>query len=220
MTWYKNKTLQVFIIIFLHMSILDFFHVGSKGAVFFVEESLRLHTILIHLGVALESDKRNLGLLRELAEQNKLSSEDKALVLETIPWTCAIEDRQVTYDGEEHNLIELLKKNKDHFVIKAAVGYQGTNVFVGKFLSDDSWENAIEFGIKEKKFIAQEFSDSLNFMAPNAQSKWSEHKLIWGSFGFGEEYGGVWVRMSANQNDGGVINCATGAMVAIVYETI
>jgi len=37
------------------MSILDFFHVGSKGAVFFVEESLRPHTILIHLGVALAS---------------------------------------------------------------------------------------------------------------------------------------------------------------------
>lgn len=172
-----------------------------------------------HLGVVLERDKRNLGLLRELAEQNKFSPDDNALVLESIPWTYAVENRQVTYKGETHHLIELLKNNKDQFVIKAAVGYQGIDVFVGKFLSDEAWEDAIAFGIKEKKFIAQEFSDSQNFMAPNTQNEWSEHKLIWGSFGFGEVYGGVWVRMSAVKTDVGVINSATGAVEAIVYES-
>lgn len=172
-----------------------------------------------HLGIELERDKRNLGLLRELAEQNKLSPEDKALVLEAIPWTYAVENRQVTYNDEEYNLLELLKNNKDKFVIKAAVGYQGVDVFVGKFLSDESWEDAIAFGVKEKKFIAQEFSDSLSIMAPDTQNKWSEHKIIWGSFGFGEVYGGVWVRMSAVKTDVGVINSATGAVEAIVYES-
>lgn len=172
-----------------------------------------------HLGVALESDKRNLGLLRELAEQNKLSLEDKALVLEAIPWTYTLEDRQVNYNGEAHNLIELLKNNKDQFVLKAAVGYRGIDVFVGKFQNQARWEEIIQMAMKEKIFIAQEFSQSIDVLAPNPNNEWKAHKLIWGAFGFGKKYGGAWVRMSNNQNDDGVINSATGASVALVYET-
>ncbi|WP_306352356.1 hypothetical protein [Flavobacterium sp. '19STA2R22 D10 B1'] len=173
-----------------------------------------------HLGVILERDKRNLGLLRELAEQDKFSLEDKALILETIPWTYAVEEREVLFKEEKYNLIDLLKNNKDQFVIKVAFGYQGIDVFVGKFLSNESWEEAIALAINEKKMIAQEFSDSLDIMAPDSQNNWAAHKLIWGSFGFGEIYGGVWVRMSAVQTNSGVINSATGAVEAIVYESL
>ncbi len=172
-----------------------------------------------HLGISISRDKKNLALLRELAENQKFSVEDNKLILDSIPWTSIVKDSFATYKNEEYNLLELLKEKKDQFVIKAANGAQGEDVFIGKFSSAKKWDEIIRNALDKNNFIAQEFSDSINFLAPDVSNEWTPHKLIWGSFGFGKRYGGVWVRMSAVKTDVGVINSATGAVEAIVYES-
>ena len=172
-----------------------------------------------HLGISILRDKKNLALLRELAENQRFSVANNKLILESIPWTSIIKDGCTTYKNEEYNLLELLKEEKDQFVIKAANGAQGEDVFIGKFSSGKKWEQIIQLALEKNNFIAQEFSDSINFLAPDGCNEWTPHKLIWGSFGFGKIYGGVWVRMSAVKTDVGVINSATGAVEAIVYES-
>jgi hypothetical protein len=173
-----------------------------------------------HVGLAMLGDKRNLAILRELAQAGKFSPEDNELMLKNIPWTSPVEDKKITFKDKEYHLPELLNDNKDKFVIKAARGYQGKDVFVGKFLTDSEWQEALEIALKSGVFIAQEFSDSVSFLAPNEQNEWTPHKLIWGAFGFGEFYGGAWVRMSEVKTDVGVINSATGAVEAIVFEIL
>ncbi len=171
-----------------------------------------------HLANEFLKDKRNLALLIELAQQKKFSEEDNQLILNHIPWTQTIDDRTIMYKGEQYNLLELLSAKKDEFVIKVAVGSQGQDVFVGKYCTEQEWEDKISLAQGKTPFIAQEFSESMDFWAPNSNNQWTPHKLIWGAFGFGKIYGGVWVRMSASTNDAGVINSATGAVEAIVYE--
>jgi len=171
-----------------------------------------------HLGLKMMGDKRNLAILLELAHDGKFSPEENELVLKNVPWTVFIENKKILFKNEEYNLLELLKSKKEQFVIKVARGYQGKDVFVGKFNTDDEWQEAIDLALSTNAFIAQEFSESIDFMAPNGQNNWTPHKLIWGSFGFGDSYGGVWVRMSEVKTDVGVINSATGAVEAIVFE--
>ncbi|WP_426094754.1 hypothetical protein [Flavobacterium sp. DSR2-3-3] len=171
-----------------------------------------------HLGLSMLGDKRNLSILLELAHNGKFSPEENALILKNIPWTSFIENKKIFFKDKEYNLLDLLKTDKDKFVIKVARGYQGKDVFIGKFSSGKEWEEALEIALKNDAFIAQEFSDSLDFSAPNRQNEWTPHKLIWGAFGFGDCYGGVWVRMSEERTDVGVINSATGAVEAIVFE--
>jgi len=171
-----------------------------------------------HLGMTLYADKRNLGLLVELAENNKFSKEENELILKNIPWSTELKEKDIIYHGRRFDLINFLKENKDKMVIKSANGYQGKDVFIGKFSTPEEWDNAIKVGLRETDFIVQEFCDSLDFLAPNKQNDWTPHKLIWGAFGFGNNYGGVWVRMSEVANDVGVINSATGAVEAIVFE--
>ena len=173
-----------------------------------------------HLGTSFLRDKKNLALLRELAEQKKFTPEDNTLILESIPWTSLINDNIIVYKDQKYKLLDLLLERKDHFVIKAANGAQGEDVFIGKFSTTEKWKEILEKALEKNNFIAQEFSDSMNFLAPDISNEWTPHKLIWGSFGFGKKYGGVWVRMSAIKTDVGVINSATGAVEAIVYETI
>lgn len=171
-----------------------------------------------HIGLSMLGDKRNLSLLLELAQKGKFSPEENALILKSIPWTSFVENKKAIFKNKEIDLTELLKTNKEQFVIKASRGYQGKDVFIGKFSNDSEWNEALETALKSGAFIVQEFSDSLGFSAPNVQNEWTPHKLIWGAFGFGDSYGGVWVRMSEVRTDVGVINSATGAVEAIVFE--
>ncbi|MEM6685367.1 MAG: hypothetical protein AAF617_06170 [Bacteroidota bacterium] len=197
--------------------ILDFALVDITPAIFraFINNKVYFPD---HPGTMFVGDKRNLALLRRLAVNNKFEAAENALILQYIPWTEIVEDVTVSYNGKSYEMLTLLRTHKDDFVIKISDGLQGNNVFVGKFLSSHEWEKAISQSLESKNYIAQKFSDSIALNAPNAKNEWIPHKLIWGAFGFGKTYGGTWVRMSANKNDSGIINSATGAVEAIVYE--
>jgi hypothetical protein len=172
-----------------------------------------------HLGVMYVRDKRNLALMRRLAEARKFNGIENDLVLEYVPWTEIIAaDASVTYEGKTQNIVTLLQTEKDKFVIKVIDGLQGDDVYIGKFLSTADWEKAIEKAVTTNKFIAQEFSDSLNLLAPDLEGNWVPQKLVWGAFGFGDIYGGTWVRMAPVKRSAGVINSAAGAVEALVYE--
>lgn len=172
-----------------------------------------------HLGTMFLGDKRNLGLLRRLAKEEAFSKTQNELILNHIPWTEIIEDTNVLYQGKSVPMVKLLKHNKDEFVVKIADGMQGNDVYVGKYMNNQEWNAAIIKAVEHGKFIAQKFSDSISLLAPDETKNWVPHKLVWGSFNFGAIYGGVWVRMSAIKNNSGVINSATGAVEAIVYES-
>ncbi|MDE1207110.1 hypothetical protein [Tenacibaculum larymnensis] len=171
------------------------------------------------IDIQMVEDKRNLAILRSLAEEKEFTDDENKLILDSIPYTEIVENKNVFYKGKEVNLLQLLKKNKNNFVVKDATGSQGKNVFVGKFMTIKEWDEAINYAVKNTKYIVQEFCDSIDFIAPNFQNEWSKHKLVWGAFGFGDIYGGVWVRMSEVKTDVGVINSAKGAVEAIVLET-
>ncbi|WP_046759075.1 hypothetical protein [Kordia jejudonensis] len=171
-----------------------------------------------HLGVMYVRDKRNLALMRRLANEGKYTEKENKLILECIPWTEIVTNATVTFQGKTHNIITLLKTQKDQFVVKIIDGLQGKDVFVGKFMTNADWETAIDEAVKSGKYIAQEFSDSLNLIAPTKEGDWVPQKLVWGSFGFGDIYGGSWVRMSPVKTTSGVINSATGAVEALVFE--
>jgi hypothetical protein len=165
-------------------------------------------------------DKRNLALLQALATDGKLEENDRRLVLTNIPWTVIVEEKQVDYEGEKHDLQLLLFNRKDEFVIKVADGLQGKDVHVGKFIDQDSWQKLLVKAFVSKKYIAQQYCKSESLKAPNLNNLWVPHTLVWGAFGFGNTYGGAWVRMSEASKDSGVINSATGATEGVVFECI
>ena len=172
-----------------------------------------------NLATHMYGDKRNLALLRLLAEEGKFSEADNQLLKKCMPWTVEFMDKVVDFKGEKHAVSDLIKR-KDEFVIKPFSGFQGKEVYVGKFLTEAEWKEAITENIGSGKFILQEFCDSILYLAPNINNEWTPHKLIWGMFGFDAMYGGVWVRMSEAATDVGVINSAKGAIEAIVYEIL
>ncbi|REH54913.1 hypothetical protein C7448_102446 [Tenacibaculum gallaicum] len=172
-----------------------------------------------HLGTTLLGDKRNLSILRILAQKKSFSEEINLLILKCIPWTELLKDENVMYNQKEVSFINLLKENKNLFVIKVANELQGSNVFVGKFMEQNDWNNTILEAIESKNYLVQEFCDSRTVFAPNEDDKWVPNRLILGAYGFGDIYGGVCARLSQiNKKETGVVNVASGAIGGLVYE--
>ena len=171
-----------------------------------------------HIGSRVMRDKRNLVILRTLATANMFSEKENKLILDIIPWTAILEEGYVDYQGNNCDLYTLLCAKKDAFVIKPANGFKGDDVYVGKSLTLEEWKKVVSTSIQTKSFIAQEYCESLSFLAPNKANQWVDHQLIWGAFGFGDSYGGVFARMAEPKKVKGVINGATGAISALVYE--
>lgn len=48
MTWFKNKAFYLFIVLLVHVSLLDLFFVTHKGPVFLFDENLEIKTIITH----------------------------------------------------------------------------------------------------------------------------------------------------------------------------
>lgn len=172
-----------------------------------------------HMGTTMLKDKRNLAILYQLALEDKFDETNNKLILDCIPWTTKLAYKEVKYKGVNYDIIDLLNSSKNEFVIKIADGLQGQDVYIGKDIDAVTWEEVISNSLRNKKFIVQQYCPSIDLLAPDHSNEWEPHKLVWGAFGFGKNYGGVWVRMTAKESGSEVINSATGAVEVIVYES-
>jgi hypothetical protein len=52
-TWFKNKTTQLFFVLWFHISLLNLFFVNRNGPVFLWQENSELNTLVTHFVTAL-----------------------------------------------------------------------------------------------------------------------------------------------------------------------
>ena len=79
MSFLKTKPVLLFLILWLHISLLDLFFVKYSGPVFYWAENLRGETILVHISLALVSVLFYLliGLMRNKFQVKKIKITDK-----------------------------------------------------------------------------------------------------------------------------------------------
>src|SRR5207253_8397825 len=75
-----------------------------------------------------------------------------------IPWTALVEERHVSRDGREVDLIPHLRANRDRFVIKPNDEYGGTGVTLGWETTEAEWDAALSRALAERSrgWVAQE----------------------------------------------------------------
>ncbi|MBB3228209.1 hypothetical protein FHW69_002844 [Luteibacter sp. Sphag1AF] len=163
-------------------------------------------------------DKRSLAIANNHKNTSLFNDEERRLIETHVPWSAAIVSGPVEFDGVTGDLETLLLERREDFVIKIARGSSGKDVYVGRFQPADVWQGVVRRAFSEGAWMAQEYCLSLPFYGQSGEEGYGIHDVIWGAFGFGTGYGGCWLRLMAKDAGDGVINSATGAMEAIVYE--
>ena len=72
-----------------------------------------------------------------------------------IPWTRKVEKVKTTFNGDEIDLLEYLRKNKDTFLLKPNDDYGGKGIVMGWEATQPEWETAIDEALKDS-FVVQE----------------------------------------------------------------
>jgi len=164
------------------------------------------------------ADKRSLAVLKNQRDNAAFSDADRATIDQFVPWGAALSPQQVFFEGKKQDLRTLVTCQRDKFVIKVARGSQGDDVFVGKHQPADDWQRIVDRAFSEGGWLVQECCLSLPFYGQTDEGGFGEFDVIWGVFGFGDSYGGCWLRLMPKDAGDGVINCAKGAEETIVYE--
>jgi hypothetical protein len=165
-------------------------------------------------------NKLMFAVAHEACELGLLTPDDTRAVQRYIPWTATLRERSAEWRGVRASLPDLLVANKEAFVLKQAESFGGRHVHVGRYTSRAEWTAAIAAGLSAGGWIAQEFRAPGKLLACHPTSGITAHELVWGVFGFGDQYGGAFVRARPVQGTNGVINSANGAIEHLVFEDL
>ncbi len=166
------------------------------------------------------SNKNNLALLSLYEDSDLYNDDEKSIIRDHIPWSRILERTTTSFKGETISLPDDLIGNRASFVIKPCQGAKGEGVFVGAFLSQKQWEDAVNAGVTEKGWLVQEYLDSKQYLYQYGDEGARPHDVVWGTFCFGQTYGGGFLRMMSREVEGatGVINSFQGSDVSFIFE--
>lgn len=164
-------------------------------------------------------DKRCLALLSQNQESDLFSAQERAQIKAYIPWTRELKPGKTEYQGGSFSIPEDLYRQRESWVLKKGNSLGGRDVYIGNALSKEEWLAAVEKATKEGGWIVQEFQKPKDLIFFNNLSKKPEpHKIAWGVFFFGPNYGGTWLRTMPSQSNAQIINSAKGASETSAWE--
>ena len=97
-------------------------------------------------------------MLTDEHRQDWFTSSEKEAIHRTVPWTRRVSDRTTTRNGERINLLEFIRRNRSHLVLKPNDDYGGHGVHFGAQLDEDEWDNVIQKAISAD-YIVQDALD-------------------------------------------------------------
>ena len=162
----------------------------------------------------LMANKGVLALLWSFVEEGRLSDEHSSLVKKLIPPTKFV----------SAHAIGPLTEGKDDWVLKPIDGFAGKGIFCGRDLSPEEWKSAlsrISSQLPLNSYVAQRYAapgiGNAELADINGEILIQSSRLLWGTFVFGQEYLGTFIRAKPDHGSS-IINHANGASVGPIPE--
>jgi hypothetical protein len=175
--------------------------------------------VLIYNGLitALMENKLNIALMSENQESDIFTPGEREIIRKYVPWTRKVKDGETTHNSQTVRLEEFIISNREQMVLKPAGGLSGIGVYLGYRTPENQWRQVVEKALQEKDWVVQERVDSHPFLYQYGKEGYTEHNVNWGTFVFGNRYGGTWLRIQPKTDQEGVINFSQGE-VSILFE--
>jgi uncharacterized circularly permuted ATP-grasp superfamily protein len=95
------------------------------------------------------------GILTDERYANYFSAEQQALIRAHIPWSRGVVERKTLFYGEEVDLCDLIRRNRDNLVLKPNDEYGGKGIYIGWEMDESQWEAAIQVAL-DGNYLVQE----------------------------------------------------------------
>lgn len=151
--------------------------------------------------------KASLGVLRNERFAHLFTDEQLMMMELHLPWTRLISDRQVRFEGVTHELLELIRHQRDRFIIKPNDDYGGSGIVIGWESTESEWDDAIEQALKNL-FVVQERVpvEKVNFPTYEGEAVMKELLIDLDPFLFRGKVEGGLIRLSPRS----LVNVAAG----------
>ena len=147
-------------------------------------------------------------MLTDEHRQDWFTSSETEAISRTVPWTRRVSDRKTTRKGESVNLLEFIRRNRSHLVLKPNDDYGGHGVHFGTQLDEREWDNAIESALSAD-YIVQDALDLHQEVFPVfSETDWKLQPMFVDTnpFLFRGKVCGAMVRLSATP----IVNVTSG----------
>ncbi|HYX30489.1 MAG TPA: circularly permuted type 2 ATP-grasp protein [Pyrinomonadaceae bacterium] len=99
--------------------------------------------------------KATFAMLSDPRFSDLFTDDENKLIRRHIPWTRRVERTSTIFDGNEYDLLDLIKNEQARFVLKPNDDYGGHGVFLGWECSSEQWEQAIATAV-DHAYVVQE----------------------------------------------------------------
>jgi hypothetical protein len=147
-------------------------------------------------------------MLTDEQRQDWFTSSEKEVISRTVPWTRRVSDRKTKRKGESVNLLEFIRRNRSHLVLKPNDDYGGHGVHFGAQLDEREWDNALETALSAD-YIVQDALDLHPELFPIfSETEWKLQPMYVDTnpFLFRGKVCGAMVRLSATP----IVNVTSG----------
>lgn len=162
-------------------------------------------------------DKRNLSLLSQHADDARFTADEQAIIRRHIPWSRNVEDLESRYAGEVGPLLTLVKRYRERLVLKKGGGMGGEQVFIGRWISSDEWDDKLRIALADSDWMVQEYVEPRSLLYQQGERGMAPFHSVWGTYCYGDTFAGIYVRV-APENTPAPINSAQSAMTSLVFE--
>lgn len=164
------------------------------------------------------SDKQNFALLSELAGSDLFTADERRDIALYVPWTRRLEPGFTTWRDERAYLPDLAVEMRERFVLKPSNGLGGEGILIGSRTAPEVWNAAVEAALGATGWLLQEAVEPAEHPLLERDLGCVPCRTVWGLFTFGNNYGGLFARMSPSTEPSGVVNTARGASLGLVLD--
>ncbi len=147
-------------------------------------------------------------LLTDEANQIQFSEDMKEAIHDCVPWTRRVAERRTTYHGQEVDLLEYLRRNRQEFILKPNDDYGGHGLFLGHQSTAGQWDDALSTALKADYIVQELVELHMEEFPIFDEERWSLQPMYIDTnpFIFRRRVEGALVRLS----DSPVVNVTSG----------
>ena len=151
--------------------------------------------------------KASFAILSDEQYTSLFSSEEAEVLRRHIPWTRRVTKGSTTFEGAHHDVIQLIRREREQLVLKPNDDYGGHGVFLGWETSAEDWEGAIALAL-ERPYVVQQRVPLKKVPMPTFSGglRLEEMFVDFNPFLFHNEVEGALIRLSSSS----VLNVTSG----------